>query len=190
MTQRFRLAIGAAAGLAWLVCFAGASRQNGETAQLGDWKRRAVAETKLTAELPAEAQKLSTDNRAANQRQIEAISAARLQVGGVILRFSHTSYSDGAEVDLDQAAQGALSSLKGTTGLTELKFQRSELKVSEVPAIRLECTYQYQGSPVSYWIVIAGRDEDLWQASGMFRTVDDTQKTLVQRVLSSLKIEK
>lgn len=153
-----------------------------------EWKRRVIAWAKMSAELPADPQKVASDIKPGNARNLESQQAGRLQHAGMIFRFAYNEFASDSDVDLEMAAQGALGNLKATSGVTELRFRRVDLKSDGVPGIRLETWYQFQAKPVSYWIVICGERNKLWQASAMFRTADIEQEGLARRVLDSVKV--
>ncbi|MBI5707427.1 MAG: hypothetical protein HZC36_10615 [Armatimonadetes bacterium] len=155
-----------------------------------EWKRRIIAWAKMSAELPADPQKVSSEIRPGTIKNLESQQAGRLQHGGMIFRFAYNEYAVDSDVDLEMAAQGALGNLKATTGITELRFKRVDLKSDGVPGIRLETWYQFQAKPVSYWIVIYGERNRLWQASAMFRTADAEQEGLARRVLDSVRVDR
>lgn len=155
-----------------------------------EWKRRVIAWAKMSAELPADPQKISSETRPSNVKNLESQQAGRLQHAGMIFRFAYNEFAADSDVDLEMAAQGALGNLKATSGVTELRFKRVDLKSDGVPGIRLETWYQFQAKPVSYWIVIYGERNRLWQASAMFRTADIEQEGLAKKVLDSVKVDR
>jgi len=190
--KKMRLAaLGMGLALA-LGCLASSSTSSWQLAakDQADWKRRSVPGAKISVELPIEPQRTAVELTEQTRKQVAGVQASRVQVGGVIFRFSYLEYPDGTNVDLDRAASGAISNLTSSTNVTEVKFKRTELKVSGVPGIRLETSYQYQGKLASYWIVIVGEGKRLWQSSAMFRTLDRDQESMVRRVLDSVRLEK
>ncbi len=155
-----------------------------------DWKLRPIPGARMSADLPVEPERATVALRESTRKQVEGSQSGRLTFQGVVFRFAFIEYSGETQVDLDRAIHGALANLKGTKGITELKSKTRELKVSGVPATWLETTYQYMGSPVSFWLLVAGEGERLWQVSAMFRTADSKQESLARRVLESVRLEK
>jgi hypothetical protein len=156
----------------------------------GEWKRRSVRGARLTAELPAEIDPAAAQSRGTARKQADQISQARLLWDGVLYRFAYTEYGEGLSVDLDRAADAAIGSLKLTTGVSDLRVKRSEGEVSGMPMVLVETTYQYMGSALSFRIMIAGKDNRLWQASALFRTANAQQEAAAKRVLDSVRLEK
>lgn len=157
----------------------------------GDWKRYSLSDARLSVELPDDPSRFAGASRDQSRQKAEVAQGPRLSVGGVILRFSCAEYQEGSTVDLERAAQGAVASITGTRGVTEFKFSRTDLKVSGVPAIRLETSYEFSGQRrVGFWILIVGEGEHLWQASAMFAASDPNQADIAKRILGSVRVEK
>ncbi|KAA0240360.1 MAG: hypothetical protein EDM74_01160 [Armatimonadetes bacterium] len=154
------------------------------------WKRKSLEELQMSVELPVAPEKIRLELNSATMRQISQVQSYKAVVDEVLFRFTFVTYAAGAEVDLQRASDGAISNLRGTSGVTELKYKTERTKVSALEALRIEATYQFRASPVSYIAVIVGDGQRLWQASAMYRTASASQEQTAKRVMASVTISK
>ena len=187
MKLRHLLAIGFAAVLA-AASLGGAFQARFDVKAV--WKRYSMSDARLSVELPDDPARFTVPNRERATSKAEVAQGPKLSVGKVIFRFSCVDYPEGSTIDIERAAQSAVASIMGTHGVTEFKFSRTDLKVNGLPSIRLETKYQFNASPVSFWILIVGEGEQLWQASAIFKTAMKDQEDLARRVLDSVRVEK
>jgi len=154
------------------------------------WKRKSLEELQMSVELPVAPEKTRLELNSATMRQISQVQSYKAVVDEVLFRFTFVTYAAGAEVDLQRASDGAISNLRGTSGVTELKYKTERTKVSALEALRIEATYQFRASPVSYIALIVGDGQRLWQASAMYRTASASQEQTAKRVMASVTISK
>jgi hypothetical protein len=163
--------------------------QSAKPAGAALWKRRSLNVARMTVELPTDPEPATKDAQA-NRKTVQGMNALKVMFEGVLFRFAHVEFDDDLEVDLDKAAEGALANLRNTPLVSDLKSRRKDTNLSGVPAVWLEVSYQYEGKPVSYRILIAGKENQLWQASAMYRTADAAQEELARRVLDSVRLQR
>ncbi len=171
--------------------FEHSSQRNLRESPEAAWRRRPMATLRMSIELPFEPDAAKLDVNEQARKQIRGMESAKIVTPeGIVVRIAYVEYVDASKIDLRGAAEGAMNSVRKTSGVTELKPKSRELKVSGVPAILTEATYQYRGSPVSYVVLVAGEGSRLWQVTTMFKTALSEQEAIARRIIDSVRLDR
>lgn len=151
------------------------------------WKRYDMKSVRASAELPVKPEPFAYDiNQTTDRVQTSEWMAARLDESFLI--FSYSVYKPGNGVDLKEAAKGAIETLIVNLGLKSIKSSTKEIKVGNVPAVKVHAVYDMKGDKTVYSTIIAGKNRTMWQVIANYPSHPQTSKT-VERVLESWRVQ-
>lgn len=160
-----------------------------ESRSVAQWDRREIGETGMSAELPGMATSGNLPVRENVQRVLVKSPSYSVAGKGFAIIFSYSEFQANLEVNLQKAADGAVSSLKLQKGISDANLKTREGRQSGLPAVFVDGSYKLGGREYGYRAVFAGTQNRMWQVNANYLPSDTLAITSVKRVFDSLQIK-
>lgn len=153
--------------------------------QAQQWRTYKMDRLFAKADLPVAPQPFQYQvNNQTRRVQHNVWMAANLSDAYVI--FSYTLYYKGDTVDLDEAAKGAVGTLKENIG-GKMSTNTKKVTVSGLPARKVYVAYELKGEKSVYTALLVGKERKMWQVIANY-PADAAISKSVDRILNSFEI--
>jgi len=93
------------------------------------------------------------------------------------------------EISLQGAANGSVNEMKMQPGVTEFKYDETEITLEGIPGIRQEGAFRQSGTPVEFINICYGKGLNMWQVLVAYNTDDEVGRIASKRVVESIEIQ-
>lgn len=183
------LAVFIAVGIGRILVHETAHKKSPSTTATSEWKTYHPGESQLSLSLPGEPQAEHADvpdSIRANVKQVNRYKYARREFHVAVWDIS---YVDGVPVDIQKAADGAVSALKQSGSATEYQDNITPITRSGRSGLLVRASYKRYGERTLIDALLLGDGTKLWQVIITHPASDDNGRIASNTILDSVKID-
>jgi hypothetical protein len=154
-----------------------------------EWKMYTPAGTRLSVTLPGEPQPESVGLPESVDDAVKEVRRYRYSVKDFQVGLWDISYAEGAQTDIQRAAEGAAATLRGSKGVTDYKDKVTPLTRSNRSGVLITGTFKRDGEGMELGAILLGESSKLWQVIVTHPAKDHNGQIAMKKILDSLEIQ-
>lgn len=151
-----------------------------------EWGRHSMGS--LSLESPGDLKPLQTEAPKETRHALRSNEGYSYSENGLTIAANHSVYSEGAELNLQKAAEHAVSTASQSKSVTQFKHKTSLFMQDGKEGLHITGNFKAEGVPHIHKTVIFIDKRDIWLVTVTFKEADTAAEAASQRVLDSIKI--